>query len=151
LQQDNQHTATNCNILQQTATYRNILQHTATYCNILQPTATHCSTLQHTDNTQEVRRRARHTHCNRTINALQHTATHCNTQTKPKRYAEEPDNIELGYANELWQVYIHCNALQHNTLQHTATHRNKLGQAKVLWQVEILFLLQCFAECCRVL
>jgi len=32
-----------------------------------------------------------------------------------------------------------------------ATHRNKLGQAKVLWQVEILVLLQSVAECCSVL
>jgi len=59
-----QHTATDCNRLQQTATDCNIVQHPAPQCTTLHHTAKHCTKL--------------HTQCN----TLHHTATYCTTLHK---------------------------------------------------------------------
>jgi len=61
------------------------------------------------------------THCN----ALQHTATHCNTVLW-KSLWEEVQRVSIFqhtvmHCNTL-QHTLHCNALQHRALQHTATH-----------------------------
>jgi len=101
LQQTATHTATPCNTRQHTATYYSALQHTATHCNTLQHTTTHYSTLQHTA-----------THCNTLqhtaahCNTLQHTATHCNSRNICQAIVSRNSVTLLLWSSYL--LYISC-------------------------------------------
>jgi len=97
---------THCNTLQHTATHCNTLQHTATHCN-----TTHHTTLQHTTLQQPMTDHGQEAADTMKNTATQHTAPHCNTLR-----CNSPRRQIAG------RLLTHCNALQHNTLHHTAPY-----------------------------